>query len=142
MSLLFKGFVAGFIATIVLSVMMVVKTMMGIMPELDVIKMTSTMMGQPDNPTVGWMVHFVIGTLVYGGAIALTAGIIAGNVTRGIVIGIAGWLLMMVMIMPMAGAGIFGMNMGIMAPVMTFMLHLIFGVVLGWVYSKLTPSEA
>lgn len=38
------GLVAGFIATVVLSVMMVAKSMMGIMPELDVIAMLSTMM--------------------------------------------------------------------------------------------------
>jgi hypothetical protein len=35
------------------------------------------------------------------------------------------------------GAGLFGMNMGIMAPIMTLVLHLIFGAVLGWVYGLL-----
>jgi ribose/xylose/arabinose/galactoside ABC-type transport system permease subunit len=29
------------------------------------------------------------------------------------------------------------MNMGIMAPIMTLVLHLIFGAVLGWVYGLL-----
>lgn len=43
---------------------------------------------------------------------------------------------MMVMLMPMAGAGLFGMNLGVMAPVMTLVLHLIFGAVLGLSYAK------
>jgi hypothetical protein len=35
------------------------------------------------------------------------------------------------MVMPMAGAWLFGMAMGLMAPVMTLVLHVIFGAVLG-----------
>ena len=37
------GFVAGFAATVVLSVLMVAKSMMGLMPELDVAAMLATM---------------------------------------------------------------------------------------------------
>ena len=43
---------------------------------------------------------------------------------------------MMVVLMPMAGKGFFGLGIGWMAPVMTLMLHLIFGAVLGWVYGR------
>jgi hypothetical protein len=41
---------------------------------------------------------------------------------------------MMIVMMPMAGAGFFGQVLGIAAPVMTLMLHLVFGAVLGAVY--------
>ena len=41
---------------------------------------------------------------------------------------------MMVMVMPMAGAGLFGMAFGVMAPMMTLVLHIVFGAVLGAVY--------
>jgi len=44
---------------------------------------------------------------------------------------------MMVIAMPMSGAGLFGMNLGMMAPVMTLMLHLIWGAVLGGSYGAL-----
>ena len=50
-------------------------------------------------------------------------------VAKGVVFGIAAWLGMMVMVMPMAGAGPLGMAMGIMAPMMTLVLHVIFGAV-------------
>ena len=33
------------------------------------------------------------------------------------------------------------MNMGVMAPMMTLVLHLIFGAVLGWVYGRSIQSN-
>lgn len=48
---------------------------------------------------------------------------------------------MMIMLMPMAGAGLFGMKMGLMAPMMTLVLHLIFGTVLGWCYGRLIEDN-
>jgi len=61
-----------------------------------------------------------------------------GYVSKGMVFGVLAWGLMMVMVMPMAGAGFFGLSLGMMAPVMTLMLHLVYGAVLGSVYGKLT----
>ncbi len=134
MNKIVAGAIAGFAATVVLSVMMVAKGMMGIMPELDVISMLSAMMGAP--AVMGWMGHFMIGTLAWGIGFALLFDMIPGSsaVAKGVVFGIAAWLGMMVMVMPMAGAGLFGMAMGIMAPMMTLVLHVIFGAVLGAVY--------
>lgn len=128
------GLVAGFSATVVLSAMMVGKSMMGVMPELDVIHMLSGMMGAP--AVVGWLAHFMIGTLAWGGGFAVLYGLIPGSgaVMKGILFGIAAWLGMMVMVMPIAGAGLFGMAFGVMAPMMTLVLHIVFGAVLGAVY--------
>jgi len=133
-----KGMVAGLIATLVLSALMVMKDMMGVMPELDLPKMIAGMMGMGGMPAVGWVVHFMIGIVLYGAAIALLDARLPGKstVVHGVVIGVIGWLVMMVMLMPMAGAGLFGMQLGIMAPMMTLVLHIIFGAVLGWYYGR------
>lgn len=56
---------------------------------------------------------------------------------QGVVLAVISGLVMMVMLMPMAGAGFFGLSMGVMAPVMTLMLHLVFGAVLGWTFGRL-----
>lgn len=160
-----KAMTAGLIATVVLSALMLLKSMMGIMPELDIPQMISSMMtapgthmtGWPMNghmggymgsemgeqmygwPGIGWAVHFMIGIVVYGGAMAFLDERLPGNsrIGHGLMIGTLGWLVMMVVMMPMAGAGLFGMRFGAMAPMMTLLLHLIFGGVLGWVYAKL-----
>ncbi len=55
---------------------------------------------------------------------------------RGIAIGVVGSLIMMVMLMPMVGAGLFGLHRDGMAPAMTPILHLILGAVLGSVYGR------
>ena len=130
------GLIAGFTATVVLSVLMIAKAMMGVMPELDVIAMLSAMMGAPS--IIGWAVHFMIGTIAWGGGFALLYALIPGGsaVVKGIVLGVAAWLIMMIAVMPMAGAGFFGMALGIMAPTMTLVLHVIFGAVLGAVYQN------
>ena len=132
------GILAGFVATVVLSALMIAKGMMGAMSELNVAAMIANMMGV--SVGVGWIVHFMIGTIAWGAGFAALNGMLPGSsvVVKGIVFGIAAWLGMMLLIMPMAGIGLFGMNLGIMAPIMTFVLHIIFGAILGVVYQATT----
>ena len=138
-----KGMLAGLAATVVLSTLMAMKAVMGIMPAIDLPRMIAGMMGAPNAPLLGWIVHFMIGVVGYGIAIVVfgNSATGAGNVMRGIAIGVVGWLIMMVMLMPMVGAGFFGLNMGVMAPMMTLILHVIFGAVLGWVYGRLIGND-
>ncbi len=72
-----SGFLAGFIATVVLSVLMVIKGMMGVMPELDVAAMLAGMIGAP--VIVGWIVHFLIGTVAWGGGFAVLYDYVPGS---------------------------------------------------------------
>ncbi len=141
MNNLVKGAIAGFVATIVLSALMVIKGMMGLMPELNVIAMLAGMM--KTGATMAWLAHFILGAIVWGVGFAVLQGSIPGgnSIVKGIVFGIGVWVMMMVAVMPMAGAGMFGMNLGMMAPVMTLMLHVIFGAVLGGVYGKLSSPQ-
>ncbi|MGE0430583.1 MAG: DUF6789 family protein, partial [Hydrogenophaga sp.] len=60
-----------------------------------------------------------------------------GAVAKGALFGVLGWLMMMLLVMPMMGMGMFAMSMGMMAAGMTLVLHIIFGAVLGFVYAKL-----
>ena len=141
-SKIINGIIAGFAGTVVLTVLMLMKNMMGIMPELDPVHMMANMaaqkMGMEPNMVIGWVMHFMIGSVAWGGAFAVFNDLLPPKtqVKKGIFLGICAWFLMMIGPMPMGGAGLFGLNIGPMAPVMTFMLHVIFGVVLGSVYSK------
>ncbi|MEE8290878.1 MAG: DUF6789 family protein [Candidatus Tectomicrobia bacterium] len=45
---------------------------------------------------------------------------------------------MMGIFLPMAGQGFFGMNGGVVIPVMALLLHLVYGAVLGITFGKLS----
>ena len=136
-----KGMAAGLIATIVLSAIMMMKARMGMMPELDVIQMLGDMVGGGSR-NVGWAMHFMVGTVLWGLLFTAILGAAPnGFWWRGIVFSLGAWLLMMLVIMPVAGAGLFGLNLGPMAPVMTLILHIVYGLVLGGVYGVLVKRE-
>ena len=136
-----NGLIAALAATLVLSLLMIIKGMMGMMPDMNVIAMLAKQMG--GGPAMGWAAHFMIGVIGYGLAYALVFSNlkIGGHILRGLTLGIAGWLVMMVVVMPMMGAGLFGLKMpsAMMVPVATLILHAIFGIVLGAVFGKLAP---
>lgn len=135
------GAFAGFVATVVLSILLVAKAMMGVMPQLDPITMMSAMMGAP--AIMGWIAHFMIGTIAWGIGFAVVYDAIPGGspLVKGVIFGTGAWLMMMIAVMPMAGAGLFGMAFGIMAPMMTLVMHIIFGAVLGGVYASRTTAQ-
>lgn len=138
-----NGVIAGLAATVVLSVIMIMKSVMGVLPEFNVIgdwvAVLSTF-GLPASMPIGWIAHFVLGA-VFGAAYAQFRGMLPGSdVVAGIAFGVAAWLGMMIAFMPLAGNGVFGMNIGMMVPVMTLVLHVIFGAVLGLVYGKLNKT--
>jgi len=139
--------VAGFVATTILSFLMVMKGVMELMPDLDAVKMLTVMShdmaGLPESPVVGWGMHFMIGAVLWGGLFAVLNGLIPAEQQRnkGILFSVIAWLLMMTVVMPMAGAGLLGLKIGMMTPVATLMLHLIFGAVLGSAYDKLDSAH-
>ena len=71
----------------------------------------------------------VFGALVVG-------GVIQANYVGGIIVGVIAWLAMNLLMLPMAGAGIFGMKRWSMIPVMSGMMHLIWAVVTVFVYNS------
>lgn len=135
------GVLSGLAATIVLSILMMAKAKMGVMPELNAIKMLAGMMSAP--MAMGWVAHFMIGTIVWGTLFAVLVDKLPGGVmSSAILFSIGAWLMMMIGPMPMAGAGLFGLNIGMMAPIATLMLHIIWGIVLGFSYAKLARGPA
>lgn len=66
----------------------------------------------------------------------------APNWIKGTLVGVAAWLVMMVVVMPMAGAGFFALNIGLMATIMTLVVHVIFGAVLGGTFGALVSRKS
>ncbi len=143
-----KGIGAGFIATVVMSVLMLIKSAMKLMPELDPIAtnsgLASRYLGMADTPSTGWGLHFIVGTIIFGIIFGAWNHLVPGKTElgKGLWFGIIVWLLSMIVVSPIAGAGFFGANLGIEAPIATFVLHLIYGAVLGYSYAKMMHVSA
>ena len=129
-----KGIGSGFVATIVLSAIMLIKQRMGVVPGLDPIHWNTQLSGA-ESPAVGWLAHFFLGTIVWGVLFALLDPFLPGpHWFRGAIFGTGAWLLMMIVLAPMAGAGLFALHVGVKAAIGALVLHWIYGAVLGGVY--------
>lgn len=139
--MLVKGIAAGFAATAVLTVLMIVKAAMGVMPAFNAIRDLTQILGGfglPASPAMGWIAHVLLGSVVWGGLYAVLHDKLPGSgALSGIVFGLLAWLGMMLVFMPMAGHGLFALGIGPMATMATLVLHVIYGAVLGVVYDRI-----
>lgn len=136
-----KGILAGCIATVVLSIVMIAKTFAHMLPAFDTIRMIHSLTGGP--LISGWLGHFVIGALIWGTLFAIIyRGLPSGvGLIKGLAFGVLAWLAMMLVFLPLVGAGFFGLAIGWPVAVAALVLHLIYGSVLGISYVGLTRSR-
>ncbi|MEJ2433707.1 MAG: hypothetical protein P8Y53_11305 [Pseudolabrys sp.] len=139
-----RGIIAGLGATFLLSICMLIKSVAAIVPQANAVqaltKVSTLWLGSPLAPWVGWAEHFFIGTLLWGVAFALVEPLLPGRTwMKGVVFSVGPWILMMVLLMPPAGAGFFGVYLGYGAALATLILHFIYGFTLGAAYGLLTP---
>ena len=137
MSNALKGMVAGLVATLVLTALMLLNGTLGLVPEINIVRLLTTL-GTLSVPSA-WMDHFIVGVVVWGLLFAVYDGVAARPAPwlKGLIFGVFTWLVMMVAFMPLAGAGFFGTKIGITAPVGLLIVHVIYGVVLGATYGLL-----
>ncbi len=141
-----NSLIAAFVATVVLSLFMIMKKIMGVVPEMnpiaDLVVIMQNLSGLSVMLVFGWLLHFFIGTVAWGSTYALLYKILpGGNIIKGIIIGLSAWVLMMFTVTPMAGHGLFGIETSKVIPVMSMMLHIIYGTVLGVVYGTLSKRN-
>lgn len=143
MNKVLAGVIAAFAATAVLSLLLVLKQAIGLLPQLEFIAMLTGLarnyLSLPATTGTGWLLHWLIGSAGYGVAIALIAGDrpVRGALLKGLLLGFVGWLAMMLVLTVLAGQGLFALEVGLAAPLLALALHLIFGAVLGAVFGLL-----
>jgi hypothetical protein len=137
MSNALKGLISGFVATLVLSAVMILNGSIGLMPQIDIIQLL-TKLGTLTLASA-WMDHFIVGVLVWGLLFAALDATTARPALwiKGMIFGAFAWLMMMIAFMPLAGAGAFGSKLGNSALLALLILHLVYGAVLGATYGLL-----
>jgi hypothetical protein len=140
-----KGLEAGFIATILLSIILFAQQALGFMPSFNLIDVLMISAGTPGQPLLAWALHFVVGVGLWGAGFAAFSPHLPGpHWLRGLIFGAFTWLAMMVAFLPSAGMPMFAAGTGLSIPLYTLALSLFYGLVLGESYHLLLhylPSE-
>lgn len=125
-----KGIVAGFLATFALSV---------VLDPMAMIARTTGLL----SPTLGWTLHFLIGSVIWGAGFALVHDLLRGpSWVRGIAFGLVSWVVVVVAIIPLTRLALFGAELSLAASVAMLLVHMIYGAVLGGIYGALIAPDA
>lgn len=135
-----KVFIGGVVGTAVMTFMMYKVRPIIVGEPMDIAAKIGAMMG--DNWALGMAVHLMIGAVIVPIAYAMIFyKILPGPaVVKGVLTGIGLWLLTMTVTMPMMGEGFFLSNAagGPKAIVAAFMVHAIYGAILGKISGELS----
>ena len=145
-----KSIIAGSCGSVTHLCFMWFKSWSGILPSFqpynDLQHMLSVLVGSPIHPAVPWVLSFLNGAVVLGFLFGRTFSFIPGRsgVTKGVVFGLAAWVMMSLAFFPMLGRGIFAVKLGLgIAPaVLCLTMLLTYSVIMGLVYSSLNGQSS
>jgi hypothetical protein len=137
------GFMSGLVATVVAGSMLLVNNAFHSFPEVRVARSLAAILGSPDQVMVGVAAILVTGIFVFGALFAVFAPRLPVRtyLAKSLAFGAASWLLMMVLFMPLAGAGLFGLGRSLAVPAATLVLNLAYWLVLGMSYRWLVGPQ-
>lgn len=128
-----NAILGGLVGTVVMTLMLyMVAPLMGI--RMDIAGSLGQMLG--GSWTLGLVMHFFNGSLIFSliYALLLYRVLPGGPIAKGVVWGVALWLIAQLMVVPMMGGGIFSSKMGgMMAAVGSLVNHVVYGGLLGWI---------
>ena len=123
----------GFVGTLAITFLMYIGAPMMGLPKMDIAAMLGRMLG---GWSMGMTVHFINGTIIFPLIYAyFLFGRLPGSpYLKGILWGVTLWVLAQLVVMPMMGAGIFGLKMaGMMSAAGSLVGHAVYGTLLGWI---------
>ena len=139
-----KGTIAGGVATAALSVAMLLIGATGYEPQLELTRVLLALLEAPPSQyALAWTLHTIIGSVVLGSFFAYIEPRLGADThtKSGVLFGIIAWLVVMLVFLPAAGAGYFGFQLSLSAPLVMLGLQVLYGGVLGWTYGKLSPTH-
>lgn len=133
------GLAAGFIASAISLMFLALTTWMALVPEFNYVLIQGSIFGFAKTIFSGWIVYFLIGAIFWGSLYAwLEPNLLSPKpITRGIIFGLIVWLIVMVILMPIAGVGIFIKQYGFLSSIIILMTDLVFGVAIACFYERL-----
>ncbi len=128
-----RTILGGFVGTLAITLMMYKVAPMMTGQAMDIAAMLGKMLG---GWAMGMTMHFINGTIIFPliYTFLLFRFLPGGPALKGTIWGVILWLIAQVMVMPMMGGGLFSSNMGGMkAAIGSFIGHIVYGALLGWI---------
>jgi uncharacterized membrane protein YagU involved in acid resistance len=137
-----RAVAAGLVGTAVMTVLLLIEPSVGL-PKIAMGQIVSTSLGLASaslaiGPTLGWIIHFLVGVLLAVIYAAFFASRLPGSaVVRGLIYGGLVFLLAQLIFMPLAGIGFF--SRGDLELIAGSLLgHLVYGGLTSWIYGGTT----
>jgi uncharacterized protein DUF6789 len=129
-----RGLAAGLVATVVLSLVLLALQSLDLTPRLNLMVVLANALGY-HSVAAGWCANFIVGVLLWGPLFAwLDRYTFFDHWMNGLLFASIIWAGVMLFVMPAAGQGLFGLNLGLEIPSVTLILHWIYGAALGAAY--------
>jgi hypothetical protein len=136
---LLRGSESGIVATVAMSIPMMLGQLMGLspMPKPFPKAVVETILGD-DAPESVLTAGTVVSHLGYGGTFGALLSTFGRPVTvnKGLGVGAGLWAVMQVVFLPLVGWGAFGRKISGKIPVVTLLLHAVYGGTLGWLLGR------
>jgi hypothetical protein len=134
-----KGAFAGLIATIPVAILAVLKHVLDLIPQLNLVGILTNLSSIPW-PGIGWVLLFVVGAILGMGFAALDSHVsdttTTGEMVRGAFYGFLLAVILMLILIPLYGrVGTLGFALGIIGTC------LVFGAVMGIAYERMKPEH-
>jgi uncharacterized protein DUF6789 len=136
-----RTILGGFAGTLAITMLMYEGAPMMGLPKMDIAAMLGQILG---GWTPGMMMHLVNGVVIFPllYAYLFFPRFPGAAVVKGITWGVVLWAMAQVVVMPVMGAGLFGLKMGgIMTVIASLMGHIVYGALLGWIGGQGHPER-
>ena len=143
---IWKSAIAGLCGSFAHSLLMYFKAVSGLLPTFEPYQSLQLALshwtGTDVNPLVPWALSFLNGSTLVGFAFGRSWFVLPGRsgATKGVIFGLAMWLVMGSVFFPLIGLGIFatGIGLGVWPALFALAMLLAYSVVMGVVYESLS----